>query len=75
VEGAERSAAFGRLGMVPAALRIRLRCEHGHSLALHVLGLGFLLLRVGSWELEEGKAPLLSSRALGRHVEQLQSRA
>ena len=57
--------------MVSAALRVWLRREQGYSLALHVLGLGFLLLWVGSWELEEGKAPLLSSCALGRQVEQL----
>ena len=44
--------------VVPAALRIRLRREHGYSLALHVLGLGFLLLGVGSQEPEEGKAPV-----------------
>ena len=38
---------------------------------LHVLGLGLLLLRSYSWQLEERKAPLLSSCALGRQVEQL----
>ena len=49
VEGTERLTAFGRLGMVPAALRVWLCCKHNHFLVLHVLGLGFLLLRVGSW--------------------------
>ena len=53
----------------------RPRFVHGYYLALHVLGLGLLLLQVDSRELEEGKAPLLSSCALGRQVEQLQSRA
>ena len=57
--------------MVSPTLRVQLRWEHGDSLALHVLGLGFLLLRVGSWELEEGKAPFLSSCTLGCHVEHL----
>ena len=39
---------------------------------LHILGLGLLLLWVRNRELEEGEAPLLSSCALGRQVEQLQ---
>ena len=51
-------------------LGVRFRREHGHSFALHVLGLGFHLLRVCGWELEEGEAPLLGSCALGRQVEQ-----
>lgn len=56
-------------------LGVWFRCKHGCSLALHVLGLGFLLLWVCSRELEEGEAPLLSSSTLGRDVEQLQGRA
>ena len=55
-------------------LGVWFRYEHGCSLALHVLGLGFLLLRVRSRELEQGEAPLLISGALGRQVEQLQRR-
>ena len=56
-------------------LGVWLRCEHGCFLALHVLGLGLLLLCTCSWQLEEGEAPLLSSCALGRQVEQLLRRA
>ena len=57
--------------MVPAALLIWLHREHGHSLALHILGLGFLLLRACSWQLEQGEVPFLSSCAFGRQIEQL----
>ena len=57
--------------MVSATLGVWFRFEHDCSLALHVLGLGFLLLRVRSRELKEGEAPLLSCCALGRQVEQL----
>ena len=64
-------AALGRLRLVPAVLHIWLCCEHNCSLALHILGLGFLLFWIYRWELEKGQASLLSPRALGRQVEQL----
>ena len=65
-------AALGRLRLVPAALCVRLCYEHSCSLALHILGLGFLLFWVCCWELEKGEASLLSPCAFGRQVEQLQ---
>ena len=65
-------ATLGRLRLISTPLGVWLCCEHNCSLALHVLGLGFLLLRVRSRELKEGEAPFLSSCALGRQVEQLQ---
>ena len=49
--------------------------KHDSLLALHVLGLGFLLFWVCGWQLEEGKAPFLSAGALGHQVEQLQGSA
>ena len=58
-----------------SALHLWLGHKHGCSLVLHILGLGLLVFWVGSWKLEEAEAPLLSSRALGRHVEHLQGRA
>lgn len=75
VEGAKRTAAFGRLRKISAALGVWFFCEYGHSLALHVLDLGLLLLWLRSRELEEGETPLLSPRTLGFYVEQLQGRA
>ena len=71
VEGAECTAALGRLGKISAALGVWFFYKHSHSLALHILDLGLLVLLVGSRELEEGKAPFLSSCALGCHVEHL----
>ena len=53
-------------------LGVWLSCKHNCSFALHVLGLGFLLLRISCWNLEEGEASLLSPGAFGRQVEQLQ---
>ena len=52
-------------------LGVGLRCEHYCLFALHVLGLGLLLLHSCSCQLQEREAPLLSSCALGRQVEQL----
>ena len=66
VEGAEQMAVLGRLGVVPAVLRVRLRREHVNPLPLHVLDLGLLVLLASNWELEEGKAPFLGPCALGR---------
>ena len=67
--------ALGRFRLIPSSLRIWLCREHDSPLALHFLGLGLLVFWVGIWKLEEVKASLLSSRALGRHIEHLQSRA
>ena len=61
--------------MLAAALHLWFSRKHGRPLALHVLGLGLLVFWAGSWKLEEGEAPLLSSCTLGRDVEQLQGRA
>ena len=61
--------ALGRFGLISAPLGVWFCREHVSPLALHVLGLGFLLFWVsGSW-LEEGKAPFLSTGALGCQVE------
>ena len=71
VVGAERSAGLGRLGLIPTMLHVWLCGEHNLSLALHILGLGLLLFRISGWELKEGEASLLSSRALCLHVQHL----
>ena len=68
-------AALERLGLISAPLGVWFCREHGSPLALHVLGLGFLLFWVGGWQLKEGKAPFLSPGALGCQVEQLQGSA
>ena len=59
-------AALERLGLISAPFGVWFCREHGSSLALHVLDLGFLLFWVGSRELEEGETPFLGSCALGR---------
>ena len=48
VEGAERSAALGRVRVVKTALHLWLGRKHGCTLALHILGLSLLVLWVGS---------------------------
>ena len=61
--------------MIAAALHLWLGCKHSRSLALYFLALGFLVFWVSIRELEEGEVPLLSPRALVRHVEHLQGYA
>ena len=61
--------ALGRFGLISAPLGVWFCREHGSPLALHVLGLGFLLFWVCVWKLEEGNAPFLSPGALGHQVE------
>ena len=57
--------------VISSPLGVGLRCEHYCLFALHVLGLGLLILHSCSWQLKEREAPLLSSCAPGRQVEQL----
>ena len=64
-------ASLERLGLISAPLGVWFCREHGSPLALHVLGLGFLLFQVCGRQLEEGNAPFLSTGALGCQVEQL----
>src|SRR4051812_19711895 len=69
------ATALGRLGLISASLGVRFCREHGSPLALHVLGLGLLLLWICGRQLEEGETPFLRPGALGRQVEQLQGSA